>query len=58
LGTELLKRLVQVGREEKLQRITGHILADNQTMKQVCQQIGFKVGQEGDKRDLLAEFKF
>jgi acetyltransferase len=58
LGTELLKRLVQVGREEKLQRITGHILADNQTMKLICQQVGFTVGQEGDKRDLLAEYKF
>jgi acetyltransferase len=58
LGTELLKRLVQVGREEKLQRIIGHILADNQTMKLICQQVGFTVGQDGDKRDLLAEYKF
>jgi len=27
-------------------------------MKLICQQVGFTVGQEGDKRDLLAEYKF
>ncbi|HXR07703.1 MAG TPA: GNAT family N-acetyltransferase, partial [Candidatus Acidoferrum sp.] len=57
LGTELLKRVVQMGREEKLDRIIGHILAENHTMKLVCQQVGFKVAPEGDKHDLLAEYK-
>jgi hypothetical protein len=27
-------------------------------MKLICQQVGFTVGQDGDKRDLLAEYKF
>jgi len=56
LGTELLKRVVEVGRKEKLRRIVGHILADNHAMSHVCQKAGFKVGREGDQQDLLAEY--
>jgi acetyltransferase len=56
LGAELLKRVVQVGRDEKLQRIVGHILPDNHAMSHLCQKVGFKVGQEGDHGDLLAEY--
>ena len=41
LGTELLRLLVQIGRNEKLRRITGRILRDNVTMKQVSEEIGF-----------------
>ena len=33
IGTELLKMLVKIGRTEKLERITGRILAENTTMK-------------------------
>ena len=56
LGTELLKRVVQVGREEKVDRILGHILSDNHVMNHVCQTAGFKVGQGVDQHDLLAEY--
>jgi acetyltransferase len=55
LGTELLKRVVQAGREEKLQRIIGHILPDNHVMSHVCQKAGFKVGRDSTQDDLLAE---
>lgn len=41
LGTELLRRLIQVGRDEKLQRLTGDILAENQGMQAVCRKLGF-----------------
>jgi acetyltransferase len=56
LGTELLKRVVQVGREEKLQRIIGHILPENHIMSHICQKVGFKVGHDADQHDLLAEY--
>ncbi|MGA2176757.1 MAG: bifunctional acetate--CoA ligase family protein/GNAT family N-acetyltransferase [Verrucomicrobiota bacterium] len=56
LGTELLKRVVQVGRDEKLQRIIGHILPENHIMHHICQKVGFKVGHGADQHDLLAEF--
>ena len=39
---------MQVGREEKLQRIIGHILPDNHAMHHVCQKVGFKVGHDAD----------
>ena len=42
LGTELLKLLVQVGRDEQLSQITADILPDNQLMQRVCDQVGFK----------------
>jgi acetyltransferase len=58
LGTELLQRMVQVGREEKLRRIIGHILPDNHVMSRVCQKAGFKVGHGPDPHDLLAEYTF
>jgi acetyltransferase len=42
LGTQLLKMLVQVGRDEGLQRITGTILAENSAMLRVATKVGFK----------------
>lgn len=43
LGTQLLKLLVQVGREEKLERITAAILAENHEMQRIARKVGFKV---------------
>jgi len=41
LGTELLRRLIQVGRDEQLQRLSGDILAENQGMREICKKLGF-----------------
>ncbi len=43
LGTELLRRLVQVGRDEKLVRITAHILSENIEMQTVARRLGFRL---------------
>jgi len=40
-GAELLRRLVQIGRDEQLQRIVATILADNVSMQHVSRKIGF-----------------
>ena len=56
LGTELLKRLVKVGKAEGLSRIVGHILLENHVMSHVCGKVGFKVGRRADHQDLLAEY--
>ncbi len=49
LGTELLRRLIQIGRDEHLARIGGEILPENVEMKRVCQKLGFRlVHQPGD----------
>jgi len=41
LGTELLTRLIEIGRHEKLSRIVGSILRDNRGMQRVCEKLGF-----------------
>jgi acetyltransferase len=48
LGTELLNRLVQVGRDEKLERINAEILRENGPMQRVCQKVGFKLHRTPD----------
>jgi acetyltransferase len=41
LGTRLLELLVQIGREEGLARIIGHILPENGAMQRVARKAGF-----------------
>jgi acetyltransferase len=41
LGTELLRRLIQVGRTEGLQRIVGFISPENDGMQRVARHLGF-----------------
>lgn len=43
LGTELLARLVEIGREEKLERIVTFIHPDNADMKRISEKVGFRV---------------
>lgn len=43
LGTELLSRLVQIGRDEALERIVAEILPENTGMQRVSARLGFKL---------------
>lgn len=43
LGTQLLKMLVRIGRDENIRRITARILPDNYEMQQVCRAAGFSI---------------
>ncbi len=43
LGTELLKRLIDVGRREGVKVITADILAENSAMQKVSEKAGFKL---------------
>ena len=43
LGTELLRRLLAIGQDEKLQYITAEILSENRAMQHVCQKLGFRL---------------
>jgi acetyltransferase len=42
LGSELLRRLLQVGRDERLDRITAEIDVKNQGMQRICRNLGFQ----------------
>jgi acetyltransferase len=55
LGTELLKRLVQVGRDEKLGRITAFILSENHAMHHLSKRAGFKLERDPETHDFRAE---
>lgn len=41
LGTELIRRLVEIGRAAGLARITGEILPENGQMLSICRLLGF-----------------
>lgn len=49
IGTELLTRLVQFGRDEKLERIVAEILPENEGMKRVSARVGFKMHMNRDE---------
>jgi acetyltransferase len=57
LGTELLSRLVKVGRDEKLSRIIGHILLDNRGMQRVCEKLGFRLRHSLEQEQVKAEIE-
>ncbi|TAK01781.1 MAG: GNAT family N-acetyltransferase [Candidatus Manganitrophaceae bacterium] len=43
LGTELLRRLIQIGRDEHLKKIRADILPDNTAMQRICKKLGFRL---------------
>jgi len=57
LGTELLRRLLEVAREEKLSRVTGYILPENVEMARVCQKLGFELRRNMDDSTLHAVYQ-
>ena len=46
LGNELLRRLVEIGRDERLQRIVATILPENTAMQRVSRKQGFSLRRE------------
>ena len=48
IGTELLRRLVQVGEDEGLDRITADILEQNRAMQRVCEKLDFELVHSSD----------
>ena len=57
LGTELLRRLIQFGHDESLQRLTGEILAENKGMQEVCRKLGFHLTYSPETRLVRAELE-
>lgn len=55
LGKELLKRLIQIGRDEGLEHITAEMAADNYLTESICRKLGFKVTPIADGQRLHAE---
>jgi acetyltransferase len=46
LGTELFRRLIEIGRQEKVRRLVCTVLAENQEMRAICLKLGFRLQSE------------
>ena len=57
LGTELLTRLLQVGRDEGLERIIAEVLPENEGMRRICTKLGFSFKKIQDTNVIFAEIK-
>jgi len=53
LGSELLRRLLAIGRNEKLQRIVGYISSENTEMLRVARAAGFQTRRSPDDQTLV-----
>jgi len=55
LGTELYRRLIQIGRDEKLKRVISNMLPENREMRAVCVKHGFKMYSNLEENMIRAE---
>jgi acetyltransferase len=54
LGLELLRRVIEVARDEKLGRVSAEMLTDNMGMQAIVKRLGFKVGASKDRTSVRA----
>jgi len=53
----LLRKLVEVGRGERLARLHGPILAENIAMRSLCERIGFRVSRAAGEQEFEASIR-
>ena len=46
LGSELLRRLLQIGRDEGVQKVMAYMLPENRGMKRIAEELGFSFTRE------------
>ncbi|MCA6502785.1 MAG: bifunctional acetate--CoA ligase family protein/GNAT family N-acetyltransferase [Pseudanabaena sp.] len=56
LGTELLRRILEIGKEQNLEAIVGYILNSNEPMQSICRKLGFKLQPDPGEGMLKATF--
>ncbi len=57
LGSELISQLIKIARQEKVQRITADILAENRTMQRVCERLGFQLKYDAEDATVKVEMR-
>ena len=57
LGKELLSRLLQVGKDEKISVLTADILPDNRDVMRICEKLGFSLKHSLEDEVVRAEYK-
>ena len=55
LGTELLRQLLDIGRDEGLERVIAEILPENEGMRRICDKLGFEFSHIPSTRVIRAE---
>jgi acetyltransferase len=55
IGSELLSRLIEVGRQEKLKKIEALVAPDNSAMLKMAERLGFRTSQAEDKQFVSVE---
>ena len=55
LGSELLRRLIQVARDEKLSTLKGAIMPDNPDMQRLCERLGFELSYSDEEKLVMAD---
>ncbi len=58
LGTEIMRRLVDVARAENLDRLIGYILPDNSGMLHLAEQLGFSTKRDWEENVVRAVIDF
>ena len=56
LGTELLNRLIEIGRDEKLDYIVAEVLRENPEMLRMLEKVGFRLETAGDEETIRAVY--
>jgi acetyltransferase len=56
LGGELIRRAVEIAREEKLSRLSSILTVDNQVMQHIFEKLGFKIQPSEDEKLAIATF--
>ena len=57
LGSELVRRLVEIARQEKIQRIVAIMSPENESMQKICRNVGFALKPtDNDMVEALMEF--
>jgi len=54
LGTALLRRVVQIARDQKLRRVSGELLRDNLAMQTIVKKHGFRFSLQHDSPSITA----
>lgn len=57
LGTQLLRMLVQISKDEKLTRLSGRIMSDNKEMQHVCKKVGLGLKRKTNDQEWEAEIR-
>jgi acetyltransferase len=57
LGTELSRRLVEIARRKKVERITADILTENRAMQRICERLGFRLAYQAEDGTVRAEIR-